>query len=121
MNPVSASSALMTVPNRDRVTAAVALQPVDMNPHRPRQETGAGAGPGRTSHTGGARAGAAGTGRTLGSLAAGPGFAVAVLVEAGLTGSDPWQAGRRLKAYAGGGASAGLGGSAGAGAVRFVA
>ena len=115
MNPVSAPSALSTVPPRDRVAASVAVQPVDMNPNRPRHEAGAGTGGARPDHTGSARHGAAGAGRAAGALAAGPGFAVSVLVEAGLTGSDPWQAGRRLRAYAGGAASGG------AGAVRFVA
>lgn len=115
MNPVSAPSALVSVPRRDRIAAAVAVQPVDMNPNRPRHDKSAGTSGANPVHASGARAGAAGAGRAAGALAAGPGFAVSVLVEAGLTGADPWQAGRRLKAYAGGVASGG------AGAVRFVA
>lgn len=98
----------------------MAIQPVDMNPNRPRHEAGTGADGPHTRRTDRARASASGNAGAAGALAAGPGFAVAVLVEAGLTGADPWLAGRRLRAY-GGGAAPGGAGTGRPGAVRFVA
>lgn len=83
------------VPNRDTVAPVSRVEPVRNDTARP-------AGTVRTGHRRAEdRAAAAARRAALGAPGAAPGFAVSVLVEAGLAGSDPFAGARARAAYAG--------------------
>jgi hypothetical protein len=91
MTPLSSLSQAALVPYRHRVSAVAAVVPATLDLNRPA--------PPFHQADGGDRASSSKSYNTYSANSAAPGFAAHILVEAGLTGSDPFAGARAARAY----------------------